>query len=583
MNTETNPAPLTHSDIQKQELQCPHCGRQTHSLKRYDLWGITFLIAVYNLREKYCVACPHCMRKAIWKSLFNELIYANVTWPILFFRALFLTFASYMPGHSKTVVEIALLEQNQNDQSETNAELRNKRSVEAIEYDEPYLPAKMTGTFGFRRVQRCAFCGNGFGYTIIWAITSTGKSRPEAIGNYQKIQGDCLGNYRIGAPCPHCGCYQPEYISTLRTKWGTLAFLFGLVFSIILAVFASGHNPESKTIAEISGRVPYFRWLPLIVVPLVTAFVLWFFRNRNQNTDKNLDRIRSQESTQKRDVFDVRPEKLRTHSFEFSPVSMNWYSVAIAVFLMGSVSFFAADIWALTNSYRYNPALFPPVFGPGDRVYMPFNTTVKSIQGQWSGNIVVFAAIDKNREIIPTGAPWQALVENEDAPLIQSFGRGLAYLDFPELGEPDEDSNEVPLKIQQFKAVVHNSDWGNKIETNSQSHETGHVAAKIIIPKDPELENKTLLCQAQIGLVYPVIEGKEQFNEESDFCIQYFTLNLSAAKSGSQYWQIWKYGTLGGALLWIVFSLMAMFPPRAFKNPIDLTVEFINPQNQESA
>ena len=74
MDDFTQP-PVSRRDIQKAELQCPHCGQRTHSLKRYDLWGITFLLVVFILKEKYFVGCPHCMRKAILKNLISIMVW----------------------------------------------------------------------------------------------------------------------------------------------------------------------------------------------------------------------------------------------------------------------------------------------------------------------------------------------------------------------------------------------------------------------------------------------------------------------------------------------------------------------------
>ena len=86
--------------------ECPVCGRQTDSLKQYQLLArMWFLLFFHAHQTAICRACPECMRRFAWRLAWGNIVSANVSWPFVMLpQALWVGVSSRIPGHSADVV-----------------------------------------------------------------------------------------------------------------------------------------------------------------------------------------------------------------------------------------------------------------------------------------------------------------------------------------------------------------------------------------------------------------------------------------------------------------------------------------------
>lgn len=67
-------------------VECPDCCNQTYVLKEHRFWHLTvvFLVFVvhYRYRSEWMLACPSCMRRALWRWNLKSLVTANLLWPV---------------------------------------------------------------------------------------------------------------------------------------------------------------------------------------------------------------------------------------------------------------------------------------------------------------------------------------------------------------------------------------------------------------------------------------------------------------------------------------------------------------------
>lgn len=84
-------------------LECPICGRQTHSLKRYKLTGFGFYLLFFSVYQHDTIACPDCMRKCIKEVMKKYILKANVLYINVLIFAFIHWQMSKTKGHSKNI------------------------------------------------------------------------------------------------------------------------------------------------------------------------------------------------------------------------------------------------------------------------------------------------------------------------------------------------------------------------------------------------------------------------------------------------------------------------------------------------
>ncbi|MCH5221149.1 MAG: hypothetical protein J1F05_02320 [Muribaculaceae bacterium] len=88
------------------KICCPHCGEYTRSLKYYNM--VTkriYFFYYFEIGTTPLVGCPKCInRQNFWRTFNDNIIKANIAWPILHLPIALITFIrSITPGHSGTV------------------------------------------------------------------------------------------------------------------------------------------------------------------------------------------------------------------------------------------------------------------------------------------------------------------------------------------------------------------------------------------------------------------------------------------------------------------------------------------------
>jgi hypothetical protein len=88
-------------------LPCPHCGKETDSLKDYHvLHSFLFLLLVYQVSHRRYVACPFCMREYLMQRMGINLLTANFVFPFSAGPWLSILLArSFTKGHSEPVLD----------------------------------------------------------------------------------------------------------------------------------------------------------------------------------------------------------------------------------------------------------------------------------------------------------------------------------------------------------------------------------------------------------------------------------------------------------------------------------------------
>lgn len=85
------------------KLECPICGMETNSLKRYKLSGYGNYLFLISFYEHDVTACPACMRKCIAQVMKQYILKANILYPLVLLDALIHYCMLLTKGHSKKI------------------------------------------------------------------------------------------------------------------------------------------------------------------------------------------------------------------------------------------------------------------------------------------------------------------------------------------------------------------------------------------------------------------------------------------------------------------------------------------------
>jgi hypothetical protein len=96
-------APMNAGEAEHVALVCPHCKKATDSLKRYGLSTVLFFFVGTGYKDEEVTACPSCMRGQILKNTVQNVITANLFFPIPAFFNVCLLLATYVRGHSRSI------------------------------------------------------------------------------------------------------------------------------------------------------------------------------------------------------------------------------------------------------------------------------------------------------------------------------------------------------------------------------------------------------------------------------------------------------------------------------------------------
>jgi hypothetical protein len=138
---------------------------------------------------------------------------------------------------------------------------------------------------------RCENCRNKYYYELNRAVRTfeSGRERARKAAEHQLRQR--LDNDIDPIPCPHCGWFQKEMISLLRSwrlRWMKVLGIIGLAASVPISfVGIALSDQRNQQRINIEPRVKYLIW-GLYIFTLLGAALLFLVRNvRNSKYDPN--------------------------------------------------------------------------------------------------------------------------------------------------------------------------------------------------------------------------------------------------------------------------------------------------------
>lgn len=352
-----------------------------------------------------------------------------------------------------------------------------------------------------RKLHTCVDCGAKFHYHFQRNIKKTSGSEAGARKAIEKAVSEALEKEVDQHPCPGCGRYQPDMVGLHRVKryqmvvWGALVVLPAIV--ILGASRVLTYDRASMACAAAS--------LVILLLQVVTTA-------RNPNRDLRANREAATREVEAGSLV-VLPQEEQAAVFEESienPVSTP-HKVALAMITVACAVMLAPVLAANALGWQTNPALYPPVVGPGDKADFYFVEQVQCVKGLWhaTGHIELLNAQD--------------------------------------LGKDAESS---------FDLVSRTESWGGVINVKDGEKHTRHRPwATVRVGNNANLPGKTARLKLVLRIVYPTMVGNG-FNDTMRDMTEFIELKLSSARAGALYMWLWWGGAVSGALLVLVGSYM---------------------------
>lgn len=334
----------------------------------------------------------------------------------------------------------------------------------------------------FQKQHTCVGCQSEFRYQLDRQVTGTGGSKEAAESNLQTAISKSLANDVDQHACPHCGMLQPDMIANVRSSRALTGAWIGAIAVAVGLFIALPHWVTLSTSAMIST-------IGMAILMLVWLGTVFF----NPNSNMTRGQSASAEKVAAGTVQLVTQGNSQDSVDDFSsPSSGQWFTLllgATSLVLVASPMVLPSIMgWKTNNCY-------PPVVGPGDTTTIYFDQQIRSLKGYWNGWVQAAATVE---------------------------------------GEP----TIVPMQAETKKST-----WGDTISGKSVSNNSNTMYVKVTVPADESIAGKSLNLELKVQANYPLAEGREFFEHQGEF--QHRTnLQLSAAGSGSQYFNAWLIGQI---------------------------------------
>ena len=334
----------------------------------------------------------------------------------------------------------------------------------------------------FQKQHTCVGCQSEFRYQLDRQVTGTGGSKEAAESNLQTAISKSLANDVDQHACPHCGMMQPDMIAAVRSSRALTGACIGAIAVAVGLIIALPHWVTLSTSAMISA-------IGMAILMLVWLSSVFF----NPNSNMTRGQSASAEKVAAGTVQIVAQGNVQDSVDDFSsPSSGQWFTLllgATSLVLVASPMVLPSIMGWKTND------CYPPVVGPGDTTTIYFDQQIRSLKGYWNGWVQAAATVEGEQTIVP------------------------------------------------MQAETKKSTWGDTISGKSVSNNSNAMYAKVTVPADETLVGKSLNLELKVQANYPLAEGREFFEHQEEFQHR-ANLQLSAAGSGSQYFNAWLIGQI---------------------------------------
>ncbi len=353
----------------------------------------------------------------------------------------------------------------------------------------------------FQKQHTCVGCQSEFRYQLDRQITGTGGSKEAAESNLQEAVSKSLANDVDQHACPHCGMLQPDMIAVVRSSRALTGAWIGAIAVAVGLFIALPHWVTLSTSAMISAG-------GMAVLMLVWLSSVFF--NPNGNMARGQAASSEKVAAGKVELITAGNSQDSVDDFS-SPSSGQWSTLLLGGTSLALVA--APIILPSIMGWKTNDC-YPPVVGPGDSTTIYFDQQIRSLKGYWNGWVQAAATVQGEETIVP------------------------------------------------LQAETKSSSWGDTISGKSVSNNTNTMYAKVTVPNDDSLAGKSLHLELKVQANYPLAEGREFFEHQEQF--QHSTnLQLSAAGSGSQYFNAWLIGQISSLATCLIGGIVLCSSARA--------------------
>jgi hypothetical protein len=386
------------------------------------------------------------------------------------------------------------------------------------------------------KVHKCVDCGCEYRYRFERKVQGQGGTERAAYETANRNVEKAVENEVDVRPCPTCGRVQPDMVGQVKAKQH--GWIGGGTIVPVAAVVVLGAT------YVLAGNLPAI----IVAAVLAGAALLNFFiavGNPNSDLAKN---VAVSEGWIDAGTMEVTKEGDRSQ-LEPPPGPMgfpHWLGLGLGA--LAAVVALAPMIYQTMNNLPLNADTKPDVVSPGDEVKVYFPDRIDCVKSYWRS--VSMADAFKNMNF-KKDAAGKVIIDQNEMRRMEMVIQNLPYsppkvtiANAADLGVPD-------LKVA---AAAADATWGQSMSVKSrEKHTHPWIWAKLTVPADDRLQDKTIEAEVAMDVLFPKAEGNQFFTEVQQVR-KVVPLSLAKKGAGKTYATIWWAGLVLGGLMSVTAS-----------------------------